>query len=302
MEPIARVTLTLDGPLDLGATLGALGMPPRDPTLVVRGNAVALSTRTPAGDAVASFAARDGAIRVEAWGDGAAHVAERAAALCGLRDQPHRFAPTDARLADLAHRFRYRRFSSGANPVEVAMRSVFGQRVTVEEARGSYFAFIRGYGHDAPGPLGLRMLPSPARVRAMTANDFERIGVDHQRARALRAIAVEAERIERDRDDADRVVARLSRLPGVGPWTIALVRMRCFGDASAALVGDWHVARDVVYALTGELHGDDRRMLELLAPYKGHEARVVEMIGAAGIRHPRRAPGRGRNPLTRPRV
>ena len=136
----------------------------------------------------------------------------------------------------------------------------------------------------------------------MTANDFRAIGVDHARGRALRAIAAEADRLERDRDDADAVVNRLRRLPNIGPWTIALVRMRCFGDASAALVGDWHVARDVVYALSGEERGDDRRMLELLAPFRGHEARVVELIGASGVRHPRRAPGRPRNPLNRVRI
>jgi 3-methyladenine DNA glycosylase/8-oxoguanine DNA glycosylase len=83
-------------------------------------------------------------------------------------------------------------------------------------------------------------------------------------------------------------------LPGVGPWTAAEVTAVAFGDPDAVSVGDYHVPHQVARALAGEDRADDARMLELLAPFRGHRARVVRLIVHAAIREPRRAP---RTPL-----
>ena len=48
--------------------------------------------------------------------------------------------------------------------------------------------------------------------------------------------------------DADR---HLRAFPGVGLWTSAEVRARAFGDPDAISFGDYHVAKDVCFALTG---------------------------------------------------
>ena len=46
----------------------------------------------------------------------------------------------------------------------------------------------------------------------------------------------------------------------------------------------------MTHALAGEPRGTDERMLELLAPFRGHRARVVRLIMHAAIREPRRGP------------
>jgi 3-methyladenine DNA glycosylase/8-oxoguanine DNA glycosylase len=84
--------------------------------------------------------------------------------------------------------------------------------------------------------------------------------------------------------------ARLRALPLVGPWTAAEVGLRALGDADAVSVGDFHLAHAVCWALAGEPRGTDERMLELLAPYASHRARVIRLIEAAGIHAPRRGP------------
>ena len=73
-------------------------------------------------------------------------------------------------------------------------------------------------------------------------------------------------------------------------WTAAEVRQRAHGDPDAVSVGDFHVAGQVVFALTGATDGDDARMLELLEPWAGHRYRVVRMIELSGVTKARRGP------------
>ncbi|MGU3645283.1 hypothetical protein ACLBXX_09975, partial [Microbacterium sp. C23T] len=55
----------------------------------------------------------------------------------------------------------------------------------------------------------------------------------------------------------------------------------------AVSVGDYHVAHEVGYALTGH-RTDDEGMLRLLAAWPGQRQRVIRLIGASGVREPRR--------------
>jgi 3-methyladenine DNA glycosylase/8-oxoguanine DNA glycosylase len=81
----------------------------------------------------------------------------------------------------------------------------------------------------------------------------------------------------------------LTSLRGVGAWTSAETRIRAFGDPDAVSVGDYHLAHDIGYALTGH-RVDDDGMLELLAPWSGHRQRVIRLLGASAPREPRRGP------------
>ena len=83
---------------------------------------------------------------------------------------------------------------------------------------------------------------------------------------------------------------RLEAFPGVGPWTAAKVAQVALGDADAVPVGDYHLPHAVAYALEGVPRSTDERMLELLEPYRGHRARVIRLIGVAGITAPRYGP------------
>jgi 3-methyladenine DNA glycosylase/8-oxoguanine DNA glycosylase len=81
----------------------------------------------------------------------------------------------------------------------------------------------------------------------------------------------------------------LTSLRGVGAWTAAETRIRAFGDPDAVSVGDYHLAHQVGYALTGS-RADDEGMLELLEPWAGQRQRVIRLIGVSGVHEPRRGP------------
>jgi 3-methyladenine DNA glycosylase/8-oxoguanine DNA glycosylase len=78
-------------------------------------------------------------------------------------------------------------------------------------------------------------------------------------------------------------------MPGIGAWTAAEIRIRAFGDPDAVSVGDFHLAHEVGYALTGT-RTDDDGMLRLLAAWPGHRQRVIRLIRISGAREPRRGP------------
>ncbi|NUO91816.1 MAG: DNA-3-methyladenine glycosylase 2 family protein, partial [Dermatophilaceae bacterium] len=82
---------------------------------------------------------------------------------------------------------------------------------------------------------------------------------------------------------------RLRALPGVGVWTCAEVSQRALGDPDSVSFGDYHVAKDIGWALTGAPVDDDG-LAELLEPYRGHRFRVQQLLGMAGQRRPRRGP------------
>ena len=84
--------------------------------------------------------------------------------------------------------------------------------------------------------------------------------------------------------------ARLTAVPGIGPWTAAEVGVRALGDEDAVSVGDFHLPNLVAYALAREPRGTDDRMLELLEPYRGVRARVVRLLELSGVRAPRYGP------------
>jgi 3-methyladenine DNA glycosylase/8-oxoguanine DNA glycosylase len=120
--------------------------------------------------------------------------------------------------------------------------------------------------------------------------EWLRMQVDPARSRTLVRVAGAAASLERTALlPADEVDRRLRSLPGVGVWTSAEVRFRAHGDADAVSFGDYHVAKDVGWALTGR-EVDDDGLAELLEPYRPHRYRVQRLVELAGLRRPRRGP------------
>jgi 3-methyladenine DNA glycosylase/8-oxoguanine DNA glycosylase len=281
-------------PVDLGATLGPLRHGPRDPTYSLVGGALWRTARTPDGPGTQRLTVRHpGHVEVTAWGPGAGWLLDTAPRLLGAGDDPAGFDPQHPLLADGWRRSKGWRVPSTGLVMEALVVAVLEQKVTGREAWQSWQRLVTAYGTPAPGPApaGMYVVPEPAAWAAVPSWEWHRAGVGPDRSRTIVGLAKRAAALERTvglpLDEVDR---RLQSLPGVGAWTSAEVRQRVHGDADAVSVGDFHLAGQVVYALTGSRDGDDAQMLELLAPYAGHRFRAVRMIELAGWSRPRRAP------------
>jgi len=289
-----RTRFELSKPLDLALTIGPIG---QGASLRLHSREAWRATLTPEGPATIHLVHVDGAIEVEAWGPGGAWAVQGAAALCGEEDDDTGFRPAHPLLADMHRRHPGLRLPKTRAVFEALVPTVLAQKVVGVEAHRSYRALVSGLGEPAPGPAGLAIPPSAKVLAATPYWTFHRFGVERRRAEVIIRAAHSATRLEEtvamDLASAHR---RLEAFPGVGPWTAAKVALVALGDADAVPVGDYHLPHAVGYALEGTPRSTDERMLELLEPYRGHRARVIRLIGVAGITAPRYGP---RMPLRR---
>jgi 3-methyladenine DNA glycosylase/8-oxoguanine DNA glycosylase len=303
VEPLER-RFVPSVPVDLRLTLGIHRRGAGDPTLRFSHDGSAWrASRTPDGPVTLRLVRDGDAIRAQAWGPGAAWAIQQAPELVGADDDPGDFADRVTAagpplLASLLARYQGTRIGRTRRVLEALVPAIIEQKVTGDEARTAFVALVRRYGEPAPGPWTverrpalLRVPPAAETLAGLPGYAYHPLGLERRRADAIRAAASRAGRVEEcaDLPLAD-AYARLRALPLVGPWTAAEVGLRALGDPDAVSVGDFHLAHAVCWALAGEERGTDERMLELLAPYGGHRARVIRLIEAAAIHAPRRGP------------
>ncbi len=286
------------GPLDVNATLGHLMSGTGDPRMQRVGPVWWFALGTPHGAATLALRELSGEVRIGAW----AREGENAAAewavdlvpqLLGASDDASDF---DASLHPLIeqthHRNRGLKLSRTNLVFDALASAILEQKVTTLQAYRAWRYLLRRFGERAPGPQELFAAPTPAQWAQIPSWEWHRAGVEPPQSRALVRAAQRGERLAeltlaaQTGAERDRV---LTSTPGVGAWTAATTRIRALGDADAVSVGDYHLAHQVGYALTGA-RTDDDGMLELLEPWRGQRQRVIRLILHSGTTEPRRGP------------
>jgi 3-methyladenine DNA glycosylase/8-oxoguanine DNA glycosylase len=269
---------------------------PADPTYRIVDGTHWRGIRTPTGPATLAIrqrVARGGEVEATAWGPGAAWALERLPALFGAEDGAEGFAPDDGLLRAAMEHFGVPRIGCTGLVMEALVPAVLEQRVTGQEAYAGFRALVHRYGEPAPGPvehLRLRLQPTPEVIRTIPSWEWLKMHVDPARSRALVTAARVADSLERTIGlPGDEVERRLTTLPGIGEWTAAEVRQRAHGDPDAVSFGDYHVAKDMGWAVAGE-PWDDEQLRAFLAPYRPHRGRVVALLYLAKGARPRHGP------------
>ncbi len=287
------VSYPIEVPLDLARTMASLRHGPGDPTTTIEGYDLWRATRTPDGPVALQLRVNGPRLQARAWGPGSAWMLERVPDLAGLADPAEEFLPADPVMRSLNRRFPGLRLPRTGRVMEAMVPAILGQRVTGGEAGRGYRGVLRRFGGRAPGPVRLVVPPDPADLAAIPYHQFHPLGVERRRAETLRRAAARAGRLEEavglSRELGYR---RLQAIPGVGPWTAALVMLAAGGDADAVPVGDYHLPSTVAWNLAGQPRAGDQRMLELLEPYRGHRARVLRLLALGGRRAPSFGPRR----------
>jgi len=128
---------------------------------------------------------------------------------------------------------------------ELAVRAVLGQQVSVAGARTLAGRLVRAHGRVLRAPVGtvLREFPTAEVIAGLDVHELPMPG---SRGRALIGLAEALSSGDLVLDpgaDRDAVCDRLLALPGIGPWTVAYVRMRALGDPDAFMPSDLGVRR-----------------------------------------------------------
>jgi len=249
------------------------------------------ATRSPEGPATVFFDHAGPWIEATAWGAGADWVLDQTPRLLGFEDHPEEFVPAHPMLRNLTERRRGLRIGRTDRVFESIVPAILGQKIATKQAHRNQRALTRTLSEPAPGPLELT-LPVAAEVLADQPYwRLHELGIERTRADLLRFVAGRAGRLEEIAGmTGEAAFARLTALAGIGPWTAALVMGSALGDADAVPVGDYHLPNTVAWALAGEPRSDDRRMLELLEPYRGHRGRVVRLLKAGNVHAPKYGP------------
>jgi 3-methyladenine DNA glycosylase/8-oxoguanine DNA glycosylase len=283
-------------PVSLGSTLGIFRHGPGDPAYRRDPDGtIWRACYTPDGPGTLRISARpaEAEFDAQAWGPGGSWLLEGLPRLLGAEDDPAGFEPRHELVRQAQRRHPGWRVPRSGLVLESLAPAAVEQLVTGQEAFRSWRLLLLRHGEAAPGPaaeLGLRVPPSAAQWAAIPSWAWLQAGVDPKRSKVVIRAASVAGRLEasvgRPGADAERV---LRAVPGVGVWTAAEVRQRAHGDADAVSFGDYHLAKNVGWALLGE-EIDDDALAELLEPYRPHRYRVQRLLELAGLERPRRGP------------
>ncbi|MCA1839367.1 MAG: helix-turn-helix domain-containing protein [Actinobacteria bacterium] len=123
---------------------------------------------------------------------------------------------------------------------EVAMRAVLGQQVSVSAATKSAEQLVRNFGKPLTAPVsGLtHRFPTPDAVAEACDEDLPMPGARRNAMRALCRSIADADITLDAGADRDEVSERLLRIPGIGPWTVAYIRMRALSDPDVFMPTD----------------------------------------------------------------
>ncbi|MEI5008044.1 AlkA N-terminal domain-containing protein [Streptomyces sp. PmtA] len=147
---------------------------------------------------------------------------------------------TDPLLAPLVDKAPGRRVPRTVDAAEFAVRAVLGQQVSTAAARTHAARLVTAHGTPVQDPEGglTHLFPGPG---ALAAVDPGTLAFPRSRRTTLTtlfgALADGTLRLGPD-SDWNEARARLSELPGFGPWTVEVIAMRALGDPDAFLPTD----------------------------------------------------------------
>jgi AraC family transcriptional regulator of adaptative response / DNA-3-methyladenine glycosylase II len=127
--------------------------------------------------------------------------------------------------------------------LELAVRTILGQQITVAAARTLAGRLVQALGQPLATPFAALThgFPDASTLAAASGDTLGALGIVRQRQAAIHALAqaVASQAIElRPGADVVQTMAALQALPGIGPWTASYIAMRALRWPDAFLSGD----------------------------------------------------------------
>ena len=155
----------------------------------------------------------------------------------------------EARLDAIAHALRGARPPRFPTLFESFCRIIPYQQLSLEAGGAITARFVERFGRRILTPARvIWAFPKPEDVLRARARDFAGIGLNRHKVASLRGLAELLARGELteevlERFSTEAALRRLEELPGVGPWTAALILLRGLGRTDVFPAGDTGVLR-----------------------------------------------------------
>lgn len=175
---------------------------------------------------------------------------------------------SDEAMAPIVRRLEGLRLAGSWDPFETAVRAVVGQQISVKAAItvAGRLARLAGPAIALDNGSGLtHCFPTAAEL---CAADPESAGMPENRRSTLKRLArgvADGDIVLEAGGGLDDFVERLTRVPGIGPWTAHYIAMRGLGEPDAFPAGDLGIVR----ALTRDgLKPTPRQVLKQAEPWR----------------------------------
>jgi AraC family transcriptional regulator of adaptative response / DNA-3-methyladenine glycosylase II len=173
------------------------------------------------------------------------HRVRRIAALDLDLDEPLAELSGDAVIAPLFAAYPGRRPPGTWDPFETGVRAIIGQQVSVAAATTLTGRLVARLGTPIPGLGAMRLTHSFPVPAVVAAADLDGLGLTAARQRAIQAFAraVVDGGVRLDLSvGLDELVASITAIPGLGPWTAHYIALR-LGEPDAFPAGDAGIRR-----------------------------------------------------------
>ena len=141
----------------------------------------------------------------------------------------------DKGFAQLAKSNPGQRLPGGWDPFETAVRAIVGQQISVKAAT-TVMGKIAAYWGESTGAM--RSFPGPERLAEMSTASLPMPTARAETIRRLAQAVRDGKLVLAPAQEAEALVATLTAIKGIGPWTAQYIAMRALGDPDTFLHGD----------------------------------------------------------------
>ncbi len=297
-----NTSLPIAGAFDLSATLWLMSMGSGNPCLRADSpTQVRMGLQTSAGPVGLRVSREAETLKIGASGPGAGWITPHLRGLFGLNFEVPKLSGL-RKLRQIAYDLRGLRLVRMPMVYTPLVQIILQQLISYRDACHGWRQLAKRYGAPVPGHDDLWFPPAPNAIAKLHSHHFVECDILPQHGRRIVEVSRAADRIEaawdagRGSDAANRVSALLQDLPGIGPWTVGLLRGGALGDADAEVLCDYSMPKFVSYFFEEDLQladqATDDDMLRLLEPYRPHRFYVLTLINCGAKKPPRRAPRR----------
>jgi len=210
---------------------------------------------------------------------GLMHISERMRALFDLRADPLTISnhlKGEEGMPALVERFPGLRVPGAWDGFEVAVRAILGQQVSVKAANTLAGRLVKRYGEPLQTSADDRLAYLFPRPERLAEASLSTIGLTPGRIEAIRALARAVRDSELDFGTTlglEEALARLTDMPGIGPWTAQYIAMRALSEPDAFPAGDLALRRAAAGPEGGTLTESQlRQRAEAWRPWRAYAA------------------------------
>lgn len=297
-----QLTLPIEGPYDLAASFWLMSMGKGNPCLQqVSPTKLCTALLTPEGPVHLVANQRAQQLKIELQGAGAEWMEPQLRSFFGLDFTPPQIQGL-RKLRQIAYDLRGLRLVRMPTVYTTLVQVILQQLISYRDACYGWRKLAQRYGTPVSGCDDLWFPPSAETLAELRSPQFIECCVLPQHGKRIVEVSRVADKIEAtwnagQADNAlDVTSEQLLALPGIGPWTVGLLRGGALGDADAEVLGDYSMPKLVSYFFENDLQAADQAtdddMLRLLEPYRPHRFYVLTLLNRGAKPPPRRGPRR----------